>query len=124
MTLNWPLWYASTTSPSISIFSSLLAMSSPPLVFGGSVIVPAMSERERMIAGELYLATDDELMRGRSRARELTARYNGTGQDDQAERRALLDELLGAAGEHVWIEPPFFCDYGWNIELGDAVFLN
>jgi maltose O-acetyltransferase len=82
------------------------------------------SERERMVAGDLYRADDEELLRARTRARELTARYNATSSDDPTGRRALLQELLGAAGEDVWIEPPFHCDYGWNIELGDRVFLN
>ena len=82
------------------------------------------SELERMVAGELYLATDEELMRGRTRARALTARYNATTQDEQGERRELLEELLGTVGENVWIEPPFYCDYGSNIHLGDRVFMN
>lgn len=81
-------------------------------------------ERERMVAGELYLATDEELMRGRARARALTARYNATTQDEQGDRRELLEELLGSVGRDVWIEPPFHCDYGWNIELDDRVFMN
>ncbi len=81
-------------------------------------------ERERMVAGELYLATDEELMRGRARARALTARYNATTQDAQGERRELLEELFASVGQEVWIEPPFYCDYGWNIELDDRVFLN
>ena len=83
-----------------------------------------MSQRERMVAGELYDAGDDELMRSRARARALTARYNSTTQDAQGERRELLEELLGSVGRDVWIEPPFFCDYGWNIELGHGVFMN
>ena len=82
------------------------------------------SERERMVAGELYLATDEELMRGRTRARALTARYNATTQDEPGKRRELLEELLGSVGQDVWIEPPFFCDYGWNVELDDRVFMN
>ena len=77
-----------------------------------------------MVAGELYLATDEELMRGRARARALTARYNATTQDAQGERRELLEELFASVGQEVWIEPPFYCDYGWNIELDDRVFLN
>jgi maltose O-acetyltransferase len=82
------------------------------------------TERERMVAGELYDAGDPELTQARARARELTARYNATALDDADERRALLTELLGAYGEDAWIEPPFFCDYGWNIDLGERVFMN
>jgi maltose O-acetyltransferase len=77
-----------------------------------------------MVAGELYNAGDPELVRERTRARALTARYNATSQDEPEERRALLTELLGSLGEEAWIEPPFFCDYGWNIELGERVFMN
>ena len=82
------------------------------------------TEREKMVAGELYLASDPELMRERARARELVARYNATGQDEQEKRRSLLGELLARGGEDAWIEPPFFCDYGWNISLGERAFLN
>jgi maltose O-acetyltransferase len=77
-----------------------------------------------MVAGELYRADDPELLEARARARVLTARYNATTRDDPVARRAVLEELLGEAGPDVWIEPPFFCDYGWNISLGAGVFLN
>jgi maltose O-acetyltransferase len=82
------------------------------------------SERERMVAGELYRADDAELVRERARARDLTRRYNATRQAEQDERRAILSELLGELGAGGWIEPPFFCDYGWNISLGERAFLN
>jgi maltose O-acetyltransferase len=81
-------------------------------------------ERQRMVAGELYRADDPELVHARAQARALTARYNATGQDDQDERRALLSELLAEVGPDAWIEPPFFCDYGWNISLGERAFMN
>ena len=77
-----------------------------------------------MVAGELYVASDPELVRERAQARDLVARYNAIGQDDQAGRRVLLAELLAQVGEDAWIEPPFYCDYGWNISLGERAFLN
>jgi len=77
-----------------------------------------------MVSGELYQAGDPELVESRTRARRLTALYNATVPDDEAGRRALLEQLLGAGGDHAWIEPPFFCDYGWNISLGNGVFMN
>ena len=77
-----------------------------------------------MVAGEPYDASDPELVAARARARELTARYNTTSQEDGDERRALLTELFEEVGDGAWIEPPFQCDYGWNITLGDRVFLN
>lgn len=82
-----------------------------------------MTEKERMLSGKLYIATDEELVAARSAARRLTSRYNATD-EDWAERRAILQELLGGMGEDVYIEPTFRCDYGSNIHLGDRVFAN
>jgi maltose O-acetyltransferase len=84
----------------------------------------ARTEREKMLAGELYLASDPELLQMRRRARELTAAYNRTAQDEAAERARLLRALLGRCGAGVWVEPPFYCDYGVHTSLGDAVYLN
>ena len=77
-----------------------------------------------MVAGEPYLASDPELVEGRFRARRLTGVYNTIPSDELERRQELLAELLGGVGERVWIEAPFFCDYGWNITLGDGVFMN
>ncbi len=82
------------------------------------------SEREKMLADEPYLASDPELVRARERARGLLARYNASPPADRDGRLALLRELLGAAGEGSWVEPPFFCDYGTNIYFGREVYLN
>jgi maltose O-acetyltransferase len=82
------------------------------------------TERERMLAGEPYHAWDSELVEARARARRLLVRYNATLQEEVVERRSLLDELLGHAGKDAWIEPPFHCDYGANISLGDGAYLN
>src|ERR671926_836261 len=65
-----------------------------------------MTEREKMIGGE------------------LCQRLNATRESDEHERRAILRELFGRGGDTVWMEPPFFCDYGSNIELGERVFFN
>lgn len=83
-----------------------------------------MSEREKMLAGELYLASDPELVEARVRARRLFARFNASDPGDAATRTALLRELLGALGAEAWIEPPFYCDYGTQIRLGPSVFVN
>jgi maltose O-acetyltransferase len=77
-----------------------------------------------MLAGELYQAWDPELVAERAHARRLLARYNATLQEEEHERRTLLEELFGTVGEGAWIEPPFRCDYGWNISLGANAFLN
>jgi maltose O-acetyltransferase len=82
------------------------------------------TERDKMLAGELYDPLDAELVAARSRARDLCQALNRTTDGDQDERRRLLRELFGAGGDSVWLQPPFFCDYGSNIELGERVFFN
>lgn len=82
------------------------------------------TQRERMLAGELYDASDPELLHRRGRARELMARYNAAAPGDSELRSRLLRELLGRCDDTVFIELPFYCDYGENIELGDNVFMN
>lgn len=80
------------------------------------------SEKERMLRGELYDASDPELVAERERARELTDRYNRTAVHEQEKRRELLEELLGSLGEECVIEPPFRCDYGYNIHVGENCY--
>jgi maltose O-acetyltransferase len=86
--------------------------------------VTELTQRERMLAGELYRASDPELVAARLRARELTQRYNTTPAAARDEQRALLGELVGELGDKVWVEPPFHCDYGTNIALGDRTYMN
>jgi maltose O-acetyltransferase len=83
-----------------------------------------VSEREKMLAGELYLAADPELVAGRVRARRLTARLAATDPGDAAGRRAVLAELFAAIGDGVEVEAPFHCDYGRNTTLGERVYVN
>jgi len=82
------------------------------------------SEREKMVAGELYDPLDPELVAARERARDLCHALNATRARDVDERRRILRELFGKGGDSAWVEPPFFCDYGSNIELGERVFFN
>jgi maltose O-acetyltransferase len=82
------------------------------------------TERRRMLAGELYDPLDAELTAARDRARELCQALNAMPEADQPGRRRILRELFGAGGGSVWMQPPFFCDYGSNIELGERVFFN
>lgn len=77
-----------------------------------------------MLAGELYDASVPELVEERLRARRLCAAYNATDAGNSEGRTRLLEELIGSLGDRVWIEPPFFCDYGSNITLGDGAYLN
>lgn len=82
------------------------------------------SEKEKMLAGELYDPMDPELVAARERARDLCQALNATREAEQEERRRILRELFGAGGDTVWMQPPFYCDYGSNIELGERVFFN
>jgi maltose O-acetyltransferase len=82
------------------------------------------SERDKMLAGELYDALDPDLVRARDRARDLCQDLNATREADQQARRRILKELFGRGGDSVWMQPPFFCDYGCNIHLGQRVFFN
>jgi maltose O-acetyltransferase len=71
-----------------------------------------------MLAGELYVADDPELVAERDRCERLMRHYNAGGDE------AVLRDLLGAIGPDSHVRPPFFCDYGYNITLGANVFLN
>jgi maltose O-acetyltransferase len=77
-----------------------------------------------MLAGQLYNPLDAELVRARDRARDLCQDLNASREADQESRRRILKELFGKGGESVWMQPPFFCDYGSNILLGERVFFN
>lgn len=81
-------------------------------------------EREKMLAGELYDPLDAELVQARERARDLCQELNATREKDQQARRRILTELFGKGGESVWMQPPFYCDYGSNILLGERIFFN
>ncbi|MEV4681868.1 sugar O-acetyltransferase [Streptomyces kurssanovii] len=80
--------------------------------------------KDRMLAGEWYLPDDEELGADTRRRAELCAAYNGNGGASPDERAAILRELLGALGKDVRIRPPFHCDYGRYISIGDRTFVN
>ena len=77
-----------------------------------------------MLAGEMYDPLDPDLVVARQRARDLCQSLNATREAQDVERRRILCELFGRGGDSVWMQPPFFCDYGSNIELGERVFFN
>lgn len=91
----------------------------------GQAIAP-MAERldhkQRMLSGELYLAGDALLVADRAECERLTRAFN-EGESIE-ERRAALSRLFGSVGDDVEIRPPFACDYGYNIEIEDRVFVN
>lgn len=82
------------------------------------------SEREKMLAGEFYNPFDAELVEGRKRARDLCQDLNATREHEQETRRSILTALFGQGGDTVWMQPPFFCDYGVNILVGERVYFN
>ncbi len=84
----------------------------------------SMTEKQKMLAGELYRPGDPELQADQDLARAWMVRYNAALGETPAVRRALLAELLGSVGERAVVRPPFHCDYGYNIHLGHDVFLN
>ena len=84
----------------------------------------AKTEQEKMLASELYNAADPVLVVARLCTRELCQTLNALSpRAPDTERSALLTELFGAPS-NVYITPPFFCDYGSNIELGESVYFN
>ncbi|MGN7159977.1 sugar O-acetyltransferase [Sphingomonas sp. SAFR-052] len=82
------------------------------------------SNKQKMIAGELYDAGDPELVADVMAAARWMDRYNARIAADRGEQLALLREGLGAVGDGVVIRPPFHVDYGYNITIGEGVFLN
>jgi maltose O-acetyltransferase len=77
-----------------------------------------------MLAGELYLPNDPELVADRDAAARWMARYDATLATDASALHALLRERFAEVGDNVWIRPPFFCDYGYNIRMGRGSFMN
>lgn len=81
-------------------------------------------EQQKMLAGELYLASDPDLIQGRQRASKLTRLYNNTTEEQLEERQKILLELFNKIGDNLYITPPFYCDYGCYIKLGNNVYMN
>ena len=86
--------------------------------------MPAVTEKAKMLAGELYNASDPGLQADLLAAHRWLARYNAMLGAAAAEQYRMLQERLAAVGEGTVVRPPFHCDYGFNIHLGAGVFLN
>ena len=82
------------------------------------------TEKQKMLAGELYNALDKEISEERVITRLLLKRLNETAENESALRTEILRELLPNAGENLWIQPPFYSDYGYNLKIGEKVFFN
>lgn len=82
------------------------------------------TELQKMLSGELYNASDAQLVEMRIKARTLTTQYNAIPVENADERKALLQQLLGKIGENIDIQTPFYCDYGCHIYAGENLFMN
>lgn len=82
------------------------------------------TEKEKMIAGEMYDPLDRELVEDRLRTRMLIKSLNETGEEQIEEKQYLIRELLPKAAPDLWLQPPFYCDYGYNLQVGEKVFFN
>ena len=84
-----------------------------------------MTEKEKMLRGEMYDANYDEtLIADRTRCKVLCQKYNNLPIDDFEARDKLIKDILGKTGKSLLIEPDFWCDYGWNIEVGENFYAN
>ena len=81
------------------------------------------SEKEKMLAGELYFAGDEELEKGRTAARVLFLEFNSTKPTESKKKIEILKKIIKFKG-NILIEPPFYCDYGYNIEAGENFYAN
>ncbi|MDR2040657.1 MAG: sugar O-acetyltransferase [Bacteroidales bacterium] len=82
------------------------------------------SEKEKMLAGEIYDPGDKELITRWHLAKKLMQQYNQTDTTNSKLLNNILDQLLGSRGENVWIAAPFFVDYGENIHIGNNCEIN
>ncbi len=83
-----------------------------------------MTEKEKMIAGELYNPLDPQLIGDRLKARMLLKQLNDLPENEEQQRRKVLKELIPNAAYDLWLQPPFYCDYGYNLIIGEKVFFN
>ena len=84
-----------------------------------------MSEKEKMLNGEYYKPMEDkQLSSDRDRVKELCRKYNSLAYTDIKNRNKIIKQILGKTGKTLLIEPNFFCDYGYNIEVGENFYMN
>lgn len=82
------------------------------------------TEKEKMLADELYCSSDAELLKDRQKAKLLTYEFNNVSPLENEKKINILIQLLGQIGNNVQIEANFRCDYGYNIKIGNHVFIN
>lgn len=82
------------------------------------------TEKEKMLAGEPYRASDAQLVQERLACRRKARQYNNADDADLQRRDAIVKSWFGSTGESIYVEPPFRCDYGSNIHLGSNFYCN
>ena len=85
---------------------------------------PRKTEKEKMLSGEVYYACDPLLIKELNACKDLLQQYNNLRPTDLNARREMLQQILGACDEHVFINQPFYCDYGKHIRVGKRFFAN
>lgn len=83
-----------------------------------------MTEKEKMLSEQLYTAEDAQLQKESKNAKRVTRIFNNTTEEEGLYRIQLLKELFKKTGERLWIEPPFHCDYGCHISIGENFYAN
>ena len=83
-----------------------------------------MTEKDKMLFGEMYNPMDPQLVEDRLKARILFQEINQINDNDKVKRDATFYKLINNAKKGLWIEPPFYCDYGYNIKAGKNIFMN
>ncbi len=83
-----------------------------------------MTEEEKMLSGELYNPMDEEIVRKNNRARELCEEFNKIPSTERERQYAVLRKLFDNISYNVVIEPTFYCDFGYNIHIGEAFYAN
>lgn len=83
-----------------------------------------MTEKEKMISGEMYNPMIPELLKDRTRAKELCHTFNTLPPQETATKKKIISELFSKTGKTFLIEPSFYCDYGYNIEIGENFYSN
>jgi len=83
-----------------------------------------MTQKEKMLSGNLYKLQGEELTADRIRMKKLIEKFNRSSYEEEELRVSVLKELFAKTGENIVIEPPFYCDYGYNISVGDDFYAN
>lgn len=89
-----------------------------------NVEVPMQTEKEKMLSGQLYNPSDKELQNDRIQAKNLCQKYNNIPYDNFKERQNIIKNILNSTGKNITIEPSFYCDYGYNIDIGENFYSN